>query len=446
MNAIWRKINEFLAVSGIGKKQSALGEFLADADLDTRENCTLEMNIEVERGAERSCDKRDLVGEPVKRRLRQFRLTFEDPTPQQIFRYIAYMAGSVSEPTGTAQNEVQTLTRSGTVSGGGFPLSLSNFEGRSGTTKVIPYDATAAAIQAAILDQAKTLSKIIKPGDVVVSGDWTAGIAIAFAKRLAKANLPALIVGAGVTGGGSIVNTQTTAGGNFYHTAQRSADGSKPHFTFATGDKEKSIATRKYGDAVVDSIDFTISTDQTNIQMVVVVWCSFIPELVSNFPVPACIKNPAVKVEDVRLKIAGTYEHRSLVNHAISLNDNVPTAASFVFDDKDVSSEFVAGDQPTQNFTTEIFGNSEHELYVLAEEEFVEGNEVEFITHLGNPGNRVSVIADETKIKPQAQPDGFSGEANQSTIKINGTPYGISDIPIRFEAMLSQNEEFLQEG
>lgn len=443
-NSRWRKINEFLALSGIGKKQSGLGVFLADADLDTRENCTVEIDVEVERGAERSCDNRDLTGEPVKSRYRKFRLTYENPTPQQIFRMIAYKEGAVTAPVGTAANEVQTLTRSGTVSSGTFPLSLANFEGRSGTTKQIPWNATAAQIQAAIVDGAKTLGKIIKPGDVVVSSDWTTGIVMTFAKRLRNANLPLLTVGNGaIIGGGTIVNVQTTAGGNNFHTAQRSADGSKPLFSLATGDQNGSIATRKYGDAAVDSIDFTMNTDQTNIQMAVVICCNFIPEQITGFAVPPCVKLPAVRVEDVRLKIDGGFENRDLVNHAISLNDNVPTKAGFVFDDIDVSAAFVAGDQPTQQFTTEIFGDSSDALYTLAENEYVEGNEVEFITHLGNPGNRVSVIGDETKIKPQGQLSGFSGEANQSTIKLTGTPYAITDIPVRYEAYLDQSAAFL---
>ena len=442
-NSRWRKINEFLAISGIGKKQSGLGAFLADADLDTRENCQLEIDVEVERGQERSCDNRDLTGEPVKSRYRKFRLTYENPTPLQMFRLIAYKEGAVTAPTGTPGNEVQTLTRTGSVTGGAFPLSVVNYEGRSGTTKLIPFNATPAQIQAAILDQAKTLGKIIKPGDVTVTGDWTAGIVMTFGKRLAKADLPLLIVGAGVTGGGSVVNTQTTQGGNKLHTAQRSADGGKPLFTLATGDQNGSIATRKYGDAVVDSIDFNVDTSKVNVSMTVVICCNFIPEEVSNFTVPPCIKLPAVRVEDVRLKINGVFENRDLVNHAISLNDNVPVKAGFVFDDIDVSAAFVAGDQPTQNFTTEIFGDSTHPLYALAENEYVEGNEVEFITHFGNPGNRVSVIAEETKIKPQGQIDGFSGEANQSTIKFTGTPYAITDIPVKYEAFLDQSVAFL---
>ena len=442
-NSRWRKLDQFLVVSGVGKKQSGLGSFLADADLDTRENCEIEIDLEIERGQERSCDNRDLTGEPVRRRYRKLRLTYQNPTPQQLFRMIAYKEGAVTAPVGTAADEVQKLTRTGTVAGGTFTLSLT-LEGRSGITKPIAFDANPATILAAINDNAKTLGKIIKPGDAAVSGDWTTGIVIAFQKRLRRAALPLLIVSnTAITGGGSVTVTRTTTGGQKKHTAQRSADGTKPPFTMATGDSNGSIATAKYGDAAVDSLDFTTDTDKTNVSMVAVICTSFNPDLVTNFAVAPCVKLPAVRVEDTRIKINGQFEQRDVVNHAVKLSDNIPTKAAFVYDDIDLSAPFLCGDQPTQDFTTEFFGDRNHPLYTLAENENISGNEVEFITHFGNPGNRVSIIAPETKIKPQAQLDGFSGDANQSTVKIAGTPYAITGLPVVYEFYGDQNVAFL---
>ncbi|HEX8289827.1 MAG TPA: hypothetical protein VF556_17730 [Pyrinomonadaceae bacterium] len=446
-NKRWRKINQFFVVSGIGKKQTAAtadgGTFLADADLDTLEPCEMEMDLVVERGEERNCDGRDLIGQPVKSRMRRFRLTYNRFTPLQAARMLAYKEGAVTAPTGAPANEVQTLSRTGDVTGGTFTISLS-LEGRSGSTKPIAYNATTAQILAAITGALGTLGKVIQPGDVTIGGSWGAGITLTFARRLRNANIPLVTINnAAITGGGTVTAAQTTAGDNYFHTIRRSADGSKPHFTFATGDKGGTIATQKYGDAVVESVDFACNPDQTDVQMIVVIASSFNPDEVSDFAVPACVNLPAVKVTDTRIKIAGNFEHRDLVNHAINLNDNVPVKAAFSYDDIDVSSAFVSGDQPTQEFTTEVFGDSDHALHELALNEYVEGNEVEFITHFGNPGNRISVIGDETKIKPQAQLEGFSGEANQSTIKIAGTPFGITDIPVRYEFIGDQSVSFL---
>lgn len=442
-NQRWRKINQFVAVSATGKKQSAFGTFLADAELNSRENCEIEMDLVVERTQEYNCDKVDLIGEPVKSRYRRFRFTYTNPTAHQAFRMIAYKEGAVTSPVGTPANEVQTLSRSGTVSGGTFTLGFS-FEGRAGSSAPIAWNATAADIQKSITNQANQLGKIIHSGDVVASGDWAGGIVLTFAKRLRNTNLPLLTVAnTAITGGGSVVNAQTTAGEQNYHTAQRSDDGSKPLVTIATGNKGQSVATRKYGDGVIESVDFSLAENQTDVQMTVVGVFNFNPEEISGFTVPACVNLPAMKTTDSRIEIDSNFEQRDLVSHSISLNDNVPVAAAFAYDDIDMSNAPERGDQPTQEFTSEIFGDATHNLYVLAEDEHIEGNEVPFNTHLGIPGNRVSILSPETKIKPQSQLEGFSGQANQSTIKFTGTPYGITDIPVTYEGFLDQATAFL---
>src|SRR5688500_11855409 len=108
-NTKWRKLNQFFVVSGAGKKQPAFGEFLADNSFDTLEPCAVEIDLVVERGEERNCDKRDLIGQPVKSRMRRFRLTYDRFTPLQAFRMIAYKEGAVDAPVGAAVNEVQKL-------------------------------------------------------------------------------------------------------------------------------------------------------------------------------------------------------------------------------------------------------------------------------------------------------------------------------------------------
>ena len=445
--ARWQKINQFLVVNSLGKIQPVLGTYPADAYFDARENCEVEVDLNIERGKDLECGGRDIYGEPVKSRYRRFRLTFNQPTPHQMFRMIAYKEGIVTAPTGTPANEVQTLTRSGTVSGGTFKSSLT-LEGRTGTTKPIAWNATNAQILAALTDAAATIGKIIQAGDVAVSGNWTTGIVLTFGGRLQKANLPNLTVdNTSVTGGGSVVNTQTTAGDQYYHTARRTDDGSKVLFAVALGNKASSIVTEKFGDAVVESINFTGSENTPNIQMQVVICANFNPDTFSSFTVPACTNLPPVRNVDTRIVIGGVYRQRDLVNHTVNLNDNVPIPAAFAFDDIDVSVPFVAGDEPTQEITSEFFYDHANAdtiaLRTLALNEFTTGNETAFTTHFGNPGNRVSILAPETKIKPQAQLDGFSGAANQSTIKIAGTPYGKTGIPVSFEAYLPQSVAFL---
>lgn len=566
--ARWQKVNQFLVINGAGKIQPALGTFPADAYFDTRENCEIEVDLEIERGKQLNCNNRDIYREPVKRRYRRFRLTYSSPTPLQMFRMIAYKEGAVDAPTGTPANEVQFLSKTGVFTSGSFKLGMA-LEGRSGASKAISYNnPTVAEVIAAITNQAATLGKIIQPGDItgaggtaqvetnivvgtitatgnipvtvtaagsvalaagktiqvavldtdtasmvggkiraalvadadvnaffIVSGagatyiltartraandptmnaghangtatgltpslnstDTTPGVAqtqfgsgiyLTFAKRLRNANLPLLTVDNSlIVGGGTYSVTQITAGEQNFHAAQRTDDASKVLFALALGNKADSTVTEKYGDAVVESLNFTVDSEQTNVQMQAVICCNFNPDDFTSFAVPACSNLPPVLAVDVRLKIDGIFRNRNLVNHAVNLNDNVPVAAGFGFDDIDVSVPFVAGKEPVQEFTTELFydraDSDSVALRQLALEEFTGDNEVEFITHFGNPGNRVSVIADDAKIKPQSQLDDFAGPAEQSTIKLIGTPYGKTDIPVRFEAYLDTATEFL---
>lgn len=445
LNATFRKTNYFLAVPELATKQSAFGTPLLDATIDTRENCTVEIESNLDYGEELSCDQRDIINQPVKTRFRRFRLTFDRFTAKQAFRYLAYKEGATTAPTGTPANQVQTLTRSGTVSGGTFTLALT-IEGRTGTTKPIAWDASNSAILAAINARFYgSLGKLVKTGDVAVSGSWGTAISLTFGNRLAKANIPLLVVDAtNLTGTTPDIDVAIlTAGANKYHTATRAADGSKALFSIATGELNGAIATRKYGDCVVESVDFNVSSDNTNASMVVLILCPYTNEEITGFSVPPCINGVSVKAEDVRYLIDGVYEQENLVSHKIALNDNIPVNAGFAFFDIDVTREFEAGNKPSQEFTSEIFGKSDHVVYQLAENADVEGNEVATQTHFGNPGHRVSIVAPETKIKPQTSIEGYSTEAKLSTIKFLGTPYGISQNPFSVEYYGDETTQFL---
>src|SRR5690349_11723985 len=133
-NQRWRKIHQFLAVSGQGKVQSAFDVFMPNSDLDTRDACDIEQSDVVERRQEYDCDGVDLADEPIIRRFTQFRLTYSKINAQILARWDAYKEGVAGASSGAVANEVQTLTRNGTVSGGTFTISLT-VEGKTGTTE-----------------------------------------------------------------------------------------------------------------------------------------------------------------------------------------------------------------------------------------------------------------------------------------------------------------------
>ena len=226
--------DRFMAISSSGKRQSGIDVLMDNADLDFRLKADVKINLVDERKTILDCDGVDIDDEILQRSRMLVTLTFPNGvTPQIMAIFLAYFLGAAAAPTGAQANEVQTLTRSGTVSGGTFPL-LFDIEGRQGSTAQIPYNATAAQIQAALIKEGSSIGKIIKPGDVVCSGDWTSGIVQTFGGRLRRADLPLLAVdNALITGGGTVVNTATTNGNQYLHALTRSSSRTKTKFNFA---------------------------------------------------------------------------------------------------------------------------------------------------------------------------------------------------------------------
>lgn len=105
--------------------------------------------------------------------------------------------------TGTNTNEVQTIAKTGTVTGGSFTAA---FDGS--TTVTIAYNATAAQVQTA-------LESILGVGNVACAGGALpgTGVTVTFKGELAYQNVPLLTIDTtAITGGGSIGAAETTAG------------------------------------------------------------------------------------------------------------------------------------------------------------------------------------------------------------------------------------------
>lgn len=566
-NPRWGKTNLFLATNEFAKVQTDFGVPMLNALLNFRENCEVEWEENVERGEERNCDDVDLIAEPINSRFMRFRFIFNRFTAQRAANYIALKEGVATAMTGVSQNEKQLLTRSGTVSGGAYNLALP-FEGRSGATAQIAWNATPNQIRDAMLKRAlpTSLGRILQQGDILVSGgarqietatvvgtisstgeldvtvtangmpnspktiqvavedtdtasivggkiraaliadadighattgfftisgtgaevvltkkakatndgtlniaiangtaagltpvvtsdntkagvaptEWGDGIEIEFTGRYANTNMPLLTAdSANITGGGSLVITETQAGSQKSCDITRSLDGEKPLFSFALGDKNGSIATDKYIDAVVESIEFSATDTEPNASMTVTVVCGYLPDEQESFDVPPCVNTSSVKNKDIRLLIDSNYEQRDLVSHGINLNDNVPTAAAFAFDDMDITNPFQRNDQPTQEITSTVYGAKGCNVYNLANAEDVEGNEVPFNTLFGLPKDRLAVNCPETKIKFQTGRTTWAGDLNESAVMITGTPYGISGLPVSYKYWGSQSTQFL---
>src|SRR5436189_2409674 len=113
-----RQLYQYIAVSGAGKKQSAFGAYQPNGDIDVRDKCKVTIRDNVNRQDQFDCDDQDLIRQNITDRDTIVTLDYSEAglTPQMLTRWFAYMLGTAGAPTGSMANEVQTLTRNGTVS------------------------------------------------------------------------------------------------------------------------------------------------------------------------------------------------------------------------------------------------------------------------------------------------------------------------------------------
>ncbi len=438
-NARWRAVHQFVAFSGVGKTQAAYDNFMLHSDIDTRDACLVEMNDDVERRQEYDCDGVDLITEPIRRRFTQFRLTYEKLTGQIAARFMAYHQGVAGSSSGAAANEAQTLTLAGTVTA--FKINLT-FEGRTGITENLSGTSTNSEILAALLKKtgsSTAMGKLLKAGDVVVSGTWGTAITLTFGGRFANTNMPQVTI-TDVAGGGSITPATTTGGDSELHAISRSTDGTLPLFSFATGDKNESVATRVYGNCSVEALDFNFALGE-NVQMVVTINAYYAPETTEVFDVPACVNITPMKTENCKFRINSNWETTDVFSAQLTLANNIPTEAAFGYDDIDTTTAWQRGDIPSQSLQASIFGTSDTALYQLAEAEETSGNEVPVVVYMGNPGDRLTVTAATAKIYFQNRRDGFEGPLRQSTINIIASPHGSP--PLAYAYNGTQTASFL---
>ena len=441
-----RQIHEFISVSGAGKKQSAHGVYMPNGDIDTREKCRVEISDNVNRRDEFDCDGQDLLRQAILDRDTQVTLTYDDGfTPQQAARWIAYKESVAASPSGSTVNEVQTLTPTGTVSGGTFTISLTH-EGKTGTTEAIAFDANNATILAALLKKTGTstaMGKLLKSGDVSLGGTIATALTITFTGRFAGTNVAMVVVDdAAITGGGTIEESQTTAGSQLSHAITRSTDGTLAEFSFITGDKNDTFDDFKYGDAVVESVNFTMEQGAgALVQMTVVIYCNYTAERESAYSAPTCVNITPLKVEDCKVSIDGTFETPDVASLSFTSSNNIPREAAFAYDDIDISNAYQRGDIPSQNFTASIYGIPSTTLYTLAEAEETDGNNVAFILYLGRTANRLAITPPNAKIRFHATRLGYAGALRQSTINIEAIP--LQSPPLTYVASIAQAGAFL---
>ena len=424
----------FPAFSSVFKRQSAFGAALADADLNDRHNCTVEFEDVVETEVVYDCSGEDVDSEDVQSQMKRVVLTYPAITPQRLFGWIAMLLGACAAPTGTQQNEVQTITINAT--GGTFTIAF-DFEGKTGTTAALAWNAAAAAVQAAL----EALTPI-GAGNVAVTLLGSV-YTITFQGDLQRANLPQLTTNAaGLTGGaGTAVVATTTQGGNRYHAATRSTDDQLPKTSMGAGYEGNSSANpRKFRDLVVESVSIQINR-RRNVTATVTLLGRFTPSEMAGFSVPACANLSALKGRDCEILVGGAFLAEEFWQATINLNNNVPTGEDlFPFDSVEIGNP-ERGDKPTYPISMQVLGSEGDTVGEICR--LRSRTTLEF--RLGKPGDRCNLIFPTTQFKFASNPRVFVGERNRSAHAIDAVPHrdAVLLAPLRAEAYLDQSATFL---
>ncbi len=436
--------DRFFVVSGAGKVQPAWDVAMLNADLDTRDKCEITREEVIDRREIRDCRDQYFQDSKINTRLARWTLNYNEVTPQIIARWTALKEGTAAAPTGTPADEIQTLTRSGTVSGGTFTISL-ELEGRLVTTKPIAWNASNADIAAALT---ASRMRYIQPGDVTIGGTWGTAITITFPNtgRLGRANLPLLTVDDALLTGSTpaIVVAQTTPGEQNFHDLARSATKAKKYLSFALGWDEDIDRVEKYINHVVESVTVSASLDNQMTLQVVLVGEWEYDTIETAFSIPECVNIDALQTTDCRIEIDSQWESTDINSVTATIADNVPVdrLSAFGFDSVDVQT-LRRGNQPADTLQMSVFGSQTDHVYELAQNERTQ-SPVPVRLHFGMPGDRATWYFPKTKLRFQTNREGFVGDGQYSIINLEGVPFRDgANVPFDSEAYLDQGTAFL---
>lgn len=426
--------DRFIAFSGIGKKQSAVGTAIANADIDTRIKCTLTREEIITRRDVRNCRDQDLTDSQLITRLARYTLNIPLVTPWIMALFYAYHLGQAAlSAAAPAQNETQTVT----VTGAGT-LSVT-LEGRTVTTKSISGAATAADIQAALTT---ALMLFIHPGDIAVTN--TGPFTVTFQGRLKRANIPIMM------GTGGYAVTAGQDGAQNHHTLSRSSSRTKVPLSFITGFEGDTATIEKYIDYVVESINPQASLGTDPSLQVALLGPWDYDTLEPGYTIPDCINPTPLLTEMCRVKVDGNWESPDVNSISSTYNDNIPVdrLSAFPYDGVDVT-RLIRGKQPSYNSLLSIFnanstpGAVNNHVWKLAHDERSQAG-VEVLQHYGFPGDRLTLIQSTSKIRFQNSRETFVGTAETMATNVEAVPLQASTSPpVSAEAYLDQATAFL---
>lgn len=360
--------------------------------------------------------------------------TFGFPADAQLLTgWMAMNYGSALSPTGAPANEVQTVLNAGATANT-YALRLT-LEGRTGTTRLIAWNATAAQVRTALeaIDS-------IEPGDVAVTGTLQTGLVVTFGGRLAKADMPALEIVSNTLTGGTLTITETTKGANYLHNISRSTSVALPLTSFIIGWEDEDVFKEHKGFAC-DAVTI-VGENRADLGCTVELVGRADTEEVLDFVVPNCVTVNPIEVDACRLRVGGDYMLEDLSGFRFERRNNIPISGKGMFPWADKNIGIVwRGPKPTESLGVSFYGSETHPLYIQADNE----EKVPIIADLGNPGDRYSVIVPNVKLR-LGEPDlTFDNDLRRSVVNLVGSPQfdASTNASSRGEGRISQATAFL---
>lgn len=407
-----RQENYFLAWSSEFKQQSAIDVPLADADIDVLLPLTEPTRPQREQSRETIYDCDGVHVRQTYINSEMMRWTFSvQPSSRMFAGFMALAKGAASSFSGSAANDVKTITS--TATGGTFTISL-DFEGRIGTTTALAYNASAATVKAAL----EAMQRPIGAGDIAsVTGSLSAGLVITFGGKLANAAIPALTIdGTNLTGGTASV-AGTVTGSNKSCAITRATGADLPLVSFVIGYRGDTASYKKYYNQAVNSVTLNINKGQISSISIEVIG-STRSVAVPSFTVPECINYDPIRAVDTRLKVDSNWVTGDTRSVTYTLNNNIATDQDAFPFDSIYMQNFERGLRQTESLTFSVDGCETDDIYTWADALTEKPVEIGF----GSPSNRAVLSIPKCELMT-ASPDIAYTPAGRTYINITGEPH-----------------------
>ncbi len=391
--------------------QAAFDTPIATANLNARQPQTTPAFHEIIpfREETRDCTGENVTIESITGKIARFTFTF-DFTSKLGAGWFAYLQGVAAAPTGMPANEVQTLSVGGATAGN-YKIAF-DFEGLSGTTGVIAWDASNATIQAAI-----QALRPVKTAGIVVTG--TTSKSLTAGGNLANTNLPLFtIVDDTTTGGSGVTIVAGSNGAQNLHAITRTTTERPPLFSLIEGFDDGTGGANVYKNLVLG--DWTVTASRRGkVTLTVTAFGDPNPIPITGYTVPACVTQSPVRTKDIRIKVGADWITDDLREFTYTESNNIDVSEDALRFDDITPDQLERGDR-TASINLLATGNPTSAMYTFAADEDAAFAALQIA--IGRPGERLNIYAPNTQFRLDDGLIEFVGTRNKSAFRLIGRP------------------------